>query len=86
MFEYFRTCKNFLDYLPLVLITLLFVAEAEMEKHALNTSCQMVITIITLVIFYLIVMRFKNTKLIALIIAMVVWIVLIYIKKKYVPT
>jgi intracellular septation protein A len=85
MFEYFKTCKNFLDYLPLVLVTILFVAEAEMEKHALHTSCQMVITITTLVIFYLMVMKFKNTKLLSLIVAVIVWITLVYIKKKYIP-
>jgi hypothetical protein len=85
LFDYFKICKNYLDYLPLVLITVLFVAESELELHALNTSCQIAITVITLVIFYMIVMRFKNTKMVALIIAIIVWITLIYIKKRYIP-
>ena len=85
MLEYFKIYKNYLDYLPLMLLTLLFVAESEIELHALNTSCQIAITIITLAIFYIAIMRFKNTKLLALMFAVVVWIVLVYIKKKYIP-
>lgn len=86
MFEYFKTYKNLLDYLPLVLVTVLFAAEAEMETHALNTSCQVAITIVTLVIFYLMVIKFRNTKLFSLVVATLIWGILIYVKKKYIPT
>lgn len=85
MFELFQKYKSILDYLPLVLITVLFVAESELELHALNTSCQIAITILTLGIFYILSIRYKNTKFIALLVSLTIWIVLVYIKKKYVP-
>lgn len=84
MLEVFKKYKNILDYLPVVLITLLFVAEAEFEKHAVNTSCQISITIITLAIFYILVIRYKNTKFLALLVSLFIWIILIYIKKIYI--
>lgn len=85
MFEIFQKYKSILDYLPLVLVTVLFATESELEKHALNTSCQIATTIITLTIFYILVIQYKNDKIIALLVSLVIWFILIYIKKKYVP-
>jgi len=85
MFDFFKKYKTIFDYLPLVLITVLFVAEAEMEKQALHTSCQLAITIVTLAIFYILVIRYKNAKLLAVLVCLIIWFILVYIKKKYVP-
>ena len=82
--EYIQKYKNITDYLPIILITVFFVAEAELEKHALHTSCQIAITIITLAIFYILSIRFKSTKFISLLVCIIIWIFLIYIKKTYI--
>ena len=78
-------CKHYLDYFPLFILFLLFVAEDQLEHQALSSSYQMAITAITLTIFYLIVLRLRNAKLIAFVCAMVAWAILIYIKKTHVP-
>ena len=85
MFELFKKCKNILDYLPLVLVTVLFVAESELEKHALVTSCQIAITVVTLSIFYILIIRYKNSKFFAVFVSIVLWFILVCIKKKYIP-
>lgn len=85
MFKLFQKYKNIFDYLPILLVTMLFVTETELEKHAVNISCQMCITIVTLVIFYILIFRYNNTKTISLIVAIIIWLILVYIKKKYIP-
>lgn len=83
MLHLYNKCKYYLDYFPIILITLFFLTESEIEKHALFTSYQIAITIITLTTFYIVAFRMKNNKL-SFFIALVVWIILIIIKKKYI--
>ena len=84
MLEFIRKYRSILDYLPMLLVTLLFVAETELEKHAVNTSCQVAITIVTLVVFYVLILKWKNTRIFAFLVAMTIWVILIYVKKQYV--
>lgn len=72
--------KSLFEYLPLALVGLLFITEAELEKHALNTSCQIAITIIVLIVFFSIALRFKN-RVIAFCIAIILWVLMVHIKK-----
>ena len=83
MLHLYNKCKYYLDYFPIILITLFFLTESEIEKHALFTSYQIAITIITLTTFYIVAFRMKSNKL-SFFIALVVWIILIIIKKKYI--
>lgn len=83
MIHIYNKCKYYLDYFPLILLTLFFLTETEIEKHALFTSYQIAITIITLATFYIISFRMKNSRL-AFLIALLIWVVLIFIKKKYI--
>lgn len=72
--------KSLFEYLPLALVSLLFITEAELEKHAINTSCQIAITIIVLVVFFSIALRFKN-KILAFCISILLWVIMVHIKK-----
>jgi len=83
MIHLYNKCKYYLDYFPLILITLFFLTETEIEKHALHTSYQISITIITLTIFYIVTFRLKNNKL-AFFLALFTWVILIIVKKKYI--
>ena len=82
MKELMNKCKGYLDYLPLMLITLLFIAETELEHHAVHMSCQIAITIITLSIFFIVVINIKDSKVLGFTVALTVWIILIYIKNR----
>lgn len=79
----YNKCKYYLEYFPLILITLFFLTETEIEKHALHTSYQLAITIITLSLFYIIAFRMKNNKM-AFFVSLIAWIILTIIKKKYI--
>lgn len=70
-----------LDYLPLMLIPLLFIAEEEMEHHALKTSFQLGIVVLTSVIFFLIFFKFRSRS-IAFISAVILWAILQNIKNR----
>jgi hypothetical protein len=72
--------KTLFEYLPLVLVGLLFKTEAELEKHAINTSCQIAITIIVLVVFFSIALRFKS-KVLAFSKSILIWVIMVHIKK-----
>lgn len=80
----FLKLKNYTEYLPILLITLLFITDSEVDKHALSMSCQMVITIICAVIFFLIVIKMRKSKLLAFITAGITWVILVYIKRVYI--
>ena len=81
MIHLYNKCKYYLDYFPVILITLFFLTETEIEKHVLHTCYQIAITIITLTIFYIVTFHKKNNKL-AFVLALFTWIILIFIKKK----
>lgn len=85
MYESFKKYKAILDYLPLLLVGLFFVAEHELEKHAIHTSCQIMATAVVMIIFYLFMIRFKCSRYVALFLAGIIWIIFIYIKKTYLP-
>lgn len=83
MFQLIQNYKEYKDYIPIMLITLLFIAENEVEKHAINTCCQIAITIITVTVFFLFLIQLRRPKLFAFTIAFFFWVFLVYIKKRY---
>ena len=85
MKEFFNNNKHLIDYLPLMLITLLFITETELEKRAVHISCQLAITIITLTVFFVIVINIQNSRTSAFIVALTIWITLIYAKQCFIP-
>lgn len=82
--NFFSRHKHVLEYIPVVLVTLLLVAEVELEKHAVNLSCQLAITIFVLGIFFFFVSTLKSHRIIAFVICIVTWIALVYCKQKYI--
>lgn len=69
----------------MLLLAFLFAAEHEMELHAVGTTCQLAISLIVIIIFFIFALNVKNGKIIGLAVAIPVWALLIYLKKKYVP-
>lgn len=83
LFDYVK--KGF-DYFPIVLIALLFVSETKLEEHAFHISCKLAITIACLSIFFLLVLKYENGKPIAFVVALMAWVLLITLKKRYLIT
>lgn len=84
--ETYKKYKWIVEYFPVVLIGI-FVAEVELDTCIFHTSCQVFITIVSLITFFLIALNFQNSKAsktVALITAIIIWFVLIYGKQKYV--
>jgi hypothetical protein len=79
-----KDCKKYYDYIPITLIALLFIAEeSDMHHHAIHNSCQICINIISIVVFYCIILHYEKSKVLAFVISLIIWIVLIYIKDKH---
>jgi hypothetical protein len=76
-------CKKYYDYIPVALIGLLFIAETDMERHAIHTSCHMCINIISIVLFYCIILHYEKSKVFAFFTSIIIWGVLMYIKDKH---
>lgn len=85
MFAFVKKYRTYTEYLPIVLLGLLFIADTEIEKHAVKMSCQLTITIFTLLIFFIVAIKFPKAKIIAFITAFVLWVMLIYVKRQYLP-
>ena len=71
------------DYITMVLISLLFIAEKELSNHALNVSLQLALTIFIIIVFFTILYQSQSKKM-AIIVSFIVWIFLIYIKGVYI--
>lgn len=82
MKDFILSKKKFLDYLPFILIPLIFITDEEMEKHALRTSFQLGIVVLTLIIFFLIFFRFRS-KAVAFLVAVGLWGFLQFQKNKF---
>ncbi len=83
MIDYFNKYKSYIDYIPLVLVGLIFLSESDLEKHAFKTGCQICITVACLTIFYICSLNFTNGKVVGLCLAAVLWLILIYLKRSY---
>jgi hypothetical protein len=79
--------KPLFEFIPMFLITILFISENEIEKHVINTSCQLMISLITILILYLMIRNISNNtyKIFAFVLTGIVWVVLVYVKKNYIP-
>lgn len=76
-------CVKYYDYIPIALITLLFITETDLERHAMHKSCNLCINIISIVCFYCILLHFEKSKHIAFISSIIIWAVLFYIKENH---
>lgn len=77
----YRRC---FEYVPLLLVTLLIVAEAELDHQAINISAQIIIMLVTATAFFLIIWSTSCQRWIAAAIAAIVWMSLVYIKQNYI--
>lgn len=81
----FADYRRYSEYIPIFLIGILFIAEADIEKHAVLTSYQIAIMIITLTLFYLLLFKFGKRHIAALL-SIGLWIGLVYIKHRLIPS
>ena len=72
------------EYLPVALFSLILISETELEKHSLNTCCHFCIIITSIVLFYILMLRFKRSKRMAFTIALFFCITMVYIKNNYI--
>jgi hypothetical protein len=72
------------EYIPLTLILTFFLIEAEVQKQdAIKSSCNIFINIISIGCFYLVCLHFEKSKITAFITAVIIFIVLKYIKQNH---
>lgn len=83
MLHFYNKYKNHIEYIPFLLLSLIFLSHDDLHKHAIQNSFQIITVIITFVIFYFVFYK-TNIKILALLIALIIWIIMIYLKKNYV--
>ena len=86
LFDYFKSYTRFGEYIPAILIGVLFVAEEQLRVHALHISCQLAIAIICAVLFFTILFYCRVRKYTAFAITLVLWVTLVYLKNTYMPS
>ena len=86
MKDLFNYCSKLSEVIPIVLISLLFVSEINIHTHIKNVafwmSCQFIIVLTMLGIFFLLVGCLGYSKHFTLIICLIIWFLFIYVRQK----
>jgi hypothetical protein len=80
----FTKIKNYIEYIPIFLIVILFVAENECKNHIKNSFCSLISTTIALILTYILLIYMKMNKKVAFIMITLLWIALVYTKKNFI--
>ena len=75
--------RRYAENLPIFLIALLFIAQSELKRHAVRTSCNLATTLTCNVIFYVIFFKYPNSRYTAFAAALFVWFISVYVKTTY---
>jgi accessory gene regulator protein AgrB len=78
--------KKYLDLLTLVpigIVTMVFIAEKELGLHAKNTCIGLLAYLFVFSIVYFMLLHMKVNKWVAIAIALVLWIIITSLRKKY---
>ena len=73
--------KSVMEYVPLMLLTLMFISEAEMDRNITKSACNVIFVFFLLILLYICLVDFKMNRCVVVGIAMLLWIVLILIRK-----
>jgi hypothetical protein len=78
--------KKYLDLLTLIpigLVTMVFIADKELNIHAKNTCISLLLYLFIFSIVYFMLLHLKINKWLAISIAMILWIIITILRKKY---
>ena len=80
----YNTIRKYTENLPIFLIALLFIAQSELERHAVRTTFNMATALACNVIFYVIFFKYPNSRYLAFMTALFVWFIMVYVKTSYI--
>lgn len=81
---YYSKIRFLLEFFPLFLLSAFLISEQEIHQCALNLSCQLSITIIVSILFFVILYNIDNGRKIAIIFAVLLYISLVYLKHRFI--
>ena len=67
---------------PIALVTMIFLTEKEMDKHAEKMCFGLLLHLIIFSLLYFMLLHLKVNRLVAISIAMILWIVTFFIRQK----
>lgn len=82
--HFFKKFQPYFEYLPLMLIPLILISEDQVNHQAVSVSCKMSIIILTTMLFFLLIMKFRVPRHIAFMSVIILWIVFVHLKKTYI--
>lgn len=75
--------KGYMEYVPLMLLTLMFISEAEMDRSITKSACNVIFVFFLLILLYIFIVDFKMNRCVVVGIAMLAWIGLILVRKYF---
>jgi len=78
--------KKYLDLItliPVAIVTMIFIADKELGNHAKNTCIGLLVYLFIFAIVYFMLLHLKVNKWVAVTIALVLWVILTVLRKKY---
>ena len=73
--------KNIWEYIPLMIITVFFVAETDISKSLFSKTCNILFMLILFIFLYISIVLFKIKRIYVGIIAIALWVIFIYAKR-----
>jgi hypothetical protein len=78
--------KKYLDLITLIpigIVTMIFIADKELGNHTKNTCIGLLVYLFIFAIVYFMLLQLKVNKWVAVTIALVLWVILTVLRKKY---
>lgn len=77
----YESIRNNFEYIPLALLTFLFISDIEIDGKLTNHMCNIFLTFFILIFVYICLVDYKMNRYIVLALATLLWLVLIFGKR-----
>jgi hypothetical protein len=77
------SCIGYIEYIPVILLAMLFVADSDLDNHAIRLSWQLLITVTMVILFFVLIWQGICTKTVAILVVSIIWIILVYMKRTW---
>jgi hypothetical protein len=73
---------DYFEYIPLFLLSLLLVADNELDKQIFHVSCKMIMMMIVFFVFFALTLYLEKSRTLAVLVTGILWVVLLRIKRR----
>ena len=73
---------DYFEYVPMFLLSLLLVADHELDQQIFHVSCKMIMMIIVFFVFFALTLYLEKSRTLAVLVTGILWVILLRLKKR----